>query len=154
MQIKQIKDHSFFTNTTFPEFVKDSILEPKYAEIGITFDPAMISFEFVRSIENKDHVTFACYDEDKVIGILLGAKTKIIFSTTPIVEQRYVRIDEAYRGRGIYNKLLAELYKWGKANDCKAMVVGMHVHVSEDDITEIYKDKGFKPFHSNYYILI
>jgi hypothetical protein len=34
------------------------------------------------------------------------------------------------------------------------MVVGRHVHVSEDDITEIYKDKGFKPFHSNYYILI
>jgi len=152
MIIKQITDPNFFTSSNFPEFVKSSIFETKYAEVGIVFDPTIISAEFISATEDANKVCLVCMDGDKMVGILLGEKTRIIFSKTPISEQRYVRIDENYRNKGIYSLLLAEFYKWSKLNNCVIMVAGSHVHTGDEKIRDIYKEKGFKPFHYNYYI--
>jgi len=152
MEIKRIEDHTFFTELNFAEFVKDSILETKYQEVGIYFNPFLISREFISAIDNNDKIVIACLDGDKIIAILLGCKTSIIFSDTPIAEQKYVRVDESSRGNGIYKKMLDEFCKWAKEKECKMVVVGSHYHTGSAMLADIIHERRLKPFHSSCFI--
>ncbi len=154
MQIKQIKHLEFLTESNLSEFAKNSILETHYGSVGIIIDPSVISAELIKAVTDDDKCLFVAEKDSKVFGILIGERSNFVFSSTPIAIQKYMRVDDAHRGEGIYTKLLQEFYKWAKANKCVIMVAGIHTPVSDhvDRTRDMFVKKGFKPFHYNYFI--
>lgn len=120
------------------------------SNIELNFNEAHLEESFKRFIEMPEFCLIVIENQEKIIGMLVGAAYPNFFSGDMQAQEMLWFIDNAHRRSGLGKELLKNFEAWALSKGAKEIAMVALRSLNSDKVAQIYKSLGYKEIERSF----